>query len=89
MNLVATRAKARRLEMGLTQAQLIARLEEVTGGRWNPTPQEVLRIEAGTRICTDLEVDALARALRIRAEWLLYGPEGPAAQLDGEALPRE
>lgn len=73
MNLVAERAKARRLEIGLTQAQLIAHLEDVTEGRWNPTPQEVLRIEAGTRTCLDLEVDALAKVLKVKAEWLLYG----------------
>ena len=76
MNLIAERTKSRRLELGLTQAQLIARLEDVTEGRWNPTPQEVLRIEGGTRTCIDLEVDALATALTVATQWLLYGEAG-------------
>lgn len=76
MNLVAERTKARRLAIGLTQGQLSAQLEEATDGGWNPTTQEVLRIEAGTRTCIDLEVDALARVLKVTAEWLLYGDKG-------------
>jgi hypothetical protein len=73
MNQIGERLKARRLELGLTQAQLSAQLEAVTEGRWNPTPQEVLRIEAGTRACLDLEVTALATALRTSSCWLFSG----------------
>jgi transcriptional regulator with XRE-family HTH domain len=71
MNQVAERVRAKRTELGLTQAQLIARLDEATGGEWNPTPQEVLRVEAGTRTCLDVEVSALASVLGVSACWLL------------------
>jgi len=47
----------------------------ITKSAWNPGNQEVLRIEHGTRIVTDLEVIALAEALECNPCWLLTGTE--------------
>lgn len=74
-NGVGERAKQRRLELGLTQGQVIARLAYVTDGRWNPSDQEIYRIEARTRTVLDLEAVALARVLECDVGWLLTGEE--------------
>jgi len=72
-NLVGERVEERRKEMQLTQAMLTARLAYVTEGNWNPTLQEVLHIEQGTRLVSDVEVVSLAEALGVKACWLLTG----------------
>jgi transcriptional regulator with XRE-family HTH domain len=63
LNRVGGRVRQRRKELKMQQKSLLGRLADVTDGGWNPTPQEVLRIENGTRIVTDTEVVALAQAL--------------------------
>jgi transcriptional regulator with XRE-family HTH domain len=63
LNRVGGRVRQRRKELKMQQKSLLGRLADVTDGGWNPTPQEVLRIENGTRIVTDTEVFALAQAL--------------------------
>ena len=73
LNRVGGRVRRRRKEMKMQQHSLLGRLADVTDGGWNPTPQEVLRIENGTRTCTDVEVIALALALECDACWLLMG----------------
>lgn len=74
-NLVGERVRQRRNELGLTQSLLTGRLAFVTGGHWNPTPQEVLSIEQGYRAVLDTELVALALALSCDVRWLLFGEE--------------
>ena len=71
LNRVGGRVKKRRQELKMRQLSLLGRLADVTDGLWNPTPQEVLRIENGTRTVTDTEVVALAQALDCDPCWLL------------------
>lgn len=77
LNQVGGRVRSRRTELKMQQRSLLGRLAFVTGGGWNPTPQEVLRIENGTRIVTDTEVLALALALECDPCWLLTGKGAP------------
>jgi len=72
-NQVAGRVKERRRALKLTQEGLCARLAYVTSGAWVADRQEVVRIEAGGRIVSDVELVALARALDCGACWLLLG----------------
>ena len=72
-NLVAARVKQKRLKLKLTQDALNGRLALVTDGEWNPSLQEILHIENGSRLVSDVEVVALAKALECGACWLLSG----------------
>ena len=67
--------RLRRKALKMQQHSLLGRVADVTDGGWNPTPQEVLRIENGTRTVTDTEVVALAQALDCDACWLLVGKD--------------
>lgn len=83
VNQVAGRVRTRRKALKLTQDALCARLALETEGRWNADRMEIYRIEAGTRIVSDLEMLALARALECRPMWLFLGEAaegGKAAQ---------
>jgi hypothetical protein len=64
MNLVGQALKARRLALGRTRAEFITDLSNVTGGRWSPSVADLLNIERRTRTVTDVELAALAKALR-------------------------
>lgn len=72
-NQVGGRVKQRRVEQAMTQDALTGRLAYVTLGAWNPSLQEVLHIENGSRTVTDLETLALAQALECDSGWLLSG----------------
>ena len=72
-NQIGVRVRQRRAELKITQDALSGRLALATDGNWNPTFQEVLHIENGARIVSDVEVLALARALACSACWLLTG----------------
>lgn len=72
-NQVGERVRQRRMELELTQDALNGRLAHQSGGRWNPSMQEILHIENGTRIVSDVEIIALAHALDCSACWLLLG----------------
>lgn len=85
LNRVGGRVRRRRKEMKMQQRSLLGRLADVTDGGWNPTPQEVLRIENGTRTVTDTEVVALAQALECEPGWLLVG--GPDEDRPGLLIP--
>ena len=74
-NGVGEQVKRRRLELRLTQGQVIARLAYATSGRWNPSDQEIYRIESRTRTVLDLEATALAEVLECSVAWLLMGDE--------------
>ena len=75
LNCVGGRVRRRRQELKMRQVSLLGRLADVTDGDWNPTPQEVLRIENGTRTVTDTEVMALAQALECDPCWLLINSD--------------
>lgn len=76
-NVVGARVKERRKALGLTQQELCERIATVEGlaeTPWRPTSyREVLNIERGWRIVTDLEVLILASALECSPKWLLTG----------------
>jgi transcriptional regulator with XRE-family HTH domain len=74
-NQIAVRLKQRRNALKVTQEGLCARLAYVTGGAWNADRQEIVRIESGGRIVSDVELIALARALECHPCWLLLGDE--------------
>jgi len=63
MNLVGERVKAIRRMDGLSQDQLCGRISSITRGLWGPTADDIYRIEAGSRIVSDLEMVAIAAAL--------------------------
>jgi hypothetical protein len=73
LNQVADRLRLRRRTLKMTQERLCARLADVTGGRWVAGRKEVVHLEAGTRIVSDLELIALAAALECAPAWLLTG----------------
>lgn len=79
LNQIAERVKERRRAMRLTQDGLCGRLAYVTGGKWNAERQEIVRIEAGGRIVSDVELIALARALDCSPCWMLLGEDTEAA----------
>jgi transcriptional regulator with XRE-family HTH domain len=72
-NVVGERVRQRREEQKLSQDALCARLADVTGGEWIPDRRDVYRIEDGRRSVYDVEVIALAEALRCSVPWLMTG----------------
>lgn len=54
---------------------MIARLAYATDGRWNPSDQEIYRIESRTRTVLDLEAVALSQVLECGVGWLLTGKD--------------
>jgi len=81
MNLVGVRAKERRIELHLSQAEVCSVIEDITQNAWRPTRHDLYRIEVGSRIVSDAEVVALAVALRCPLTWLMVG--------NGSELPLE
>lgn len=71
MNLVGESIKVVRRKDNLSQDQLCGRISEATGGMWGPTPDDIYRIETGTRIVSDLELIAIAAALNTEFECLI------------------
>lgn len=67
-NLCGNKVKQARRNLGITQAELAARLqvEGITIER-----DSVSRIEIGTRFVADFEIVALAKVLKVGVEWLL------------------
>lgn len=74
-NLIGRRVKERRKQLRLTQDGLNARLATLTGSAWNPKSQEILHLERGTRLVTDVEVLVLAKVLKTSVQWLMTGKE--------------
>ncbi len=68
--------RARRVELGLTHDAVCGRLAYLTNGRWIPNRQDIYKIEAQVRTCTDIEIVAIAGALETSAAWLLIGDDG-------------
>lgn len=73
LNQVGQRVRERRRYLKLTHDAVNGRLADLTAGRWNPAPQEILHIERASRMVTDLELVALAEALECNPCWLLTG----------------
>ena len=67
-NLCGNKVKQARRNLGITQAELAAKLqvEGITIER-----DSVSRIEIGTRFVADFEIVALAKVLKVGVEWLL------------------
>ena len=78
-NLVGPRVRACRVELGLTHDAVCGRLAYITNGRWIPNRQDIYKIEAQVRTCTDIEIVAIAEALGASAAWLLVGGEGKSS----------
>lgn len=72
-NQVGDRVRQRCTELKLTQDALCGRLAEETGGAWVADRRDIYRIENGNRIVSDLEVIALALALKCEVCWLMLG----------------
>lgn len=75
LNQIAERMRTRRRVLKMTQERLCGRLADVTGASWVAARKEIVHLEAGTRIVSDLELLALAQALECSASWLLTGVE--------------
>lgn len=69
-NISGQRIKDRRLELELTQAQVAARME-LQGIMWDQ--KIVSRVELQIRTVTDFELQAIANALDISLDELIYG----------------
>ncbi len=77
-NIVGPRVRASRVALGLTHDAVCGRLAHLTEGRWIPNRQDIYKIEAQVRTCTDIEIVAIAEALGASAAWLLIGNDGPS-----------
>lgn len=71
MNLVGMTVKARRVALGRSRAEFITDLSNATSGRWAPSEADLLNIERRTRTVTDVELVALADALKTTAAALI------------------
>lgn len=67
-NCSGTRIRQRRLELGISQEQLAAKLQ-LAGLEITQNP--ISRIETGLRVVPDYEVPFLANALGVSVLWLL------------------
>lgn len=72
-NLIGPRVRMQRVALKLTHDAVCGRLAHITQGRWNPQRQDIYKIEAQVRSCTDIEIVALGEALEISPAWLLLG----------------
>ena len=70
-NLIGPRVRIRRLNLALTHDAVCGRIALITDGRWIPQRQDIYKIEARVRTCTDIEMVALSQALEIDTAWLL------------------
>ena len=78
LNQLADRMRMRRRSLKMTQEAFCGRIASVSEGLWVPARMDVVRIENGGRIVSDLEILTLAKALACSACWLLTG-EGDLA----------
>jgi transcriptional regulator with XRE-family HTH domain len=83
-NQIGERMRERRKALRLTFRGLGGRVAAASDGlfddAWVPDDQELARIEKGRRVCSDLELVALARALECEPCWLLVGEAGGQIQ---------
>lgn len=79
-NLVGKRVQERRYALNLSQEQLAGRIADLTDGTLSIDYQVVYRIEAGTRLVTDIEAVILAAILEADLNWLLTGERGAVTE---------
>ncbi len=77
-NQIAARLKKSLSEKRVTNDQLCALVSSLTEGGWIPAAIDITHILSGRRVVTSLEIVALARALDIRACYLLIGDNADA-----------
>lgn len=77
LNEIGSRVEQRRLQLRLRMEKLCSRVEDITGGRWRPTRQDVYRIMRGTRSISTHELAALSLAIETDPVWLLIGDVSP------------
>jgi tRNA U54 and U55 pseudouridine synthase Pus10 len=70
MNLVGPAVKERRLTLRRNRSEFIKELSNTTQGRWSPSVADLLNIERQTRTVTDIELVAIAKALKVSVEAL-------------------
>lgn len=80
LNQIGPRVQQCRQRLGLEQDAVCARLAAETEGEWNPSWQDLSRIENGARLVSDLEILALSLALECDACWLLRGDDEETIQ---------
>jgi transcriptional regulator with XRE-family HTH domain len=73
LNQIADRMRSRRRVLKVTQEQLCGRVAGASEGRWVPARMDIVRIENGGRLVSDLEILILAQALDCSPAWLLTG----------------
>jgi transcriptional regulator with XRE-family HTH domain len=76
LNQVGPQLKRLRKEKQLTQDHLCGRIADVTQGMWTPQWRDIVRIERGTRIVSDLEIIALSFALNCEVSLLICPAPG-------------
>ena len=69
LNGISERVREAREAAALTQTELAARVGSLS--EWNPSREDINRVERGTRIVSDLECSVLALALGCDAAWLI------------------
>ena len=74
-NLIGARVTQARKSLGMKQVELLAKLQ--LAGIEMSVPALSL-LEGQKRPVTDIELKALADALQVSAEWLIYGEESKA-----------
>jgi transcriptional regulator with XRE-family HTH domain len=70
-NIIGSRVRKARKESKITQMELAARLQVVGVNIERPA---ISKLESGNRPVTDIEVAALAEALKVPISWLFEGP---------------
>ena len=75
MNGLGERVEFQRRKQRLTQDELCGRIAFHSKGEWNPSRLDIVRVEQGRRLVTDLEVKMLAAALECSACWMLLGDD--------------
>ncbi len=66
-NIIGSRVRKARKESNITQAELAARLQ-VSGIKIERP--SISKLEVGSRPVTDIEIDAIAKALNVTISWL-------------------
>ncbi len=74
-NVIGERLRQRRMDLKITQVEMVLRIETATEGLWSPALQDYKRLEGGRRTCLDIETVCLSKILNCSAGWLLGDSE--------------
>ena len=83
VNGVGVQIRKRLDALKLTQFQFAGQIATATQGAWNPSENEIYKLQRGTRIVSDLELRVLARVLDCSVTDLL-GEDPPLASSSTE-----